>query len=143
MKKVFVLLLLLCLTYAVAITAYAEEVDLSGYDDGELLVLLNQIQTEVVTRHIEKTAQLTGGTYIGGKDIPAGSYILKSAGSDGEFGITSLRSVNDPVDDYPSKLYEFNRSEDKYTVYITIEDGDTLILPYSYALTISGGVIFK
>ena len=72
-----------------------------------------------------------------------GTYILATAGSEGEYGIVSLRSVNDPEDDYPSKLYEFKNGEDVYSVFITVEEGDTLILPFPYTLTISGGVMFK
>ncbi len=30
-----------------------------------------------------------------------------------------------------------------HSVFVTIEEGDTLILPFPYTLTISGGVIFK
>ena len=32
------------------------------------------------------------------------SYILATDGVEGDYGIVSLRSVNDPEDDYPSKL---------------------------------------
>lgn len=101
------------------------------------------VQSEIVTRKIEKTAHLTAGTYIGGRDIPVGTYILAAAGTEDEHGIVSLRSVNDPADDYPSKLYEHKRGGDVYSVFVTIEEGDTLILPFPYTLTISSGVMFK
>ena len=76
---------------------------------------LAALQSEIVARDIEKTAALTAGTYIGGRDIPAGDYILASAGEEGDAGIVSLRSVNDPEDEYPSKLYEFNFASEGYT----------------------------
>lgn len=143
MKKGFLLLLVLCLMIASISTTYAESVDLSNYDDSELLALLDQVQSEIVARHIEKVAQLPAGTYVGGKDIPAGTYVLTSNGNEKDSGIVSLRSVNDDPDRYPSKLYEFVKSVNNYTVYITMEDGDTLILPYAFTLTISGGVVFR
>ena len=99
--------------------------------------------TAAQTELDEKTAALTAGTYIGGRDIPAGDYILASAGEEGDAGIVSLRSVNDPEDEYPSKLYEFNFASEGYTVYITVEEGDELVVPYPYTLTVSAGVKFE
>lgn len=102
MKKLLVLILTVCLLTAPGAIAFAEEsTDLSGYSDSELLTLLAEVQAEIAARKIEKTANLTAGTYIGGRDIPVGNYILTAAGSEDEHGIVSLRSVNDPLDDYP------------------------------------------
>ena len=47
------------------------------------------------------------------------------------------------IDDYPSKLYEHKHGDDVYSVFVTIEEGDTLIIPFPYTLTISAGVMFK
>lgn len=44
---------------------------------------------------------------------------------------------------YPSKLYEHKHGDDVYSVFITIEEGDTLTMSFPYTLTISGGVLFK
>ena len=41
------------------------------------------------------------------------------------------------------KLVEYKDGDDSYSVFVTIEDGDTLILPFPYTLTISGGAKFK
>ena len=144
MKKTLALILTVCLLAAPMAFASAENTtDLSLLKDEQLVALLAEVQSEIVARHIEKTASLTAGTYIGGRDIPAGSYILSTAGTENEFGIVSLRSVNDPADSYPSKLYEFKHGDDRYSVFVTIEEGDTLILPFPYTLTISGGVLFQ
>lgn len=51
--------------------------------------------------------------------------------------------MNDPEDEYPSKLYEFNFASEGYTVYITVEEGDELVVPYPYTLTVSAGVKFE
>lgn len=144
MKKLLALIFLVfTLIVTPMLTIYAEEIDLSIYSDSELLTLLDQVQSEIVTRHIEKTAQLPTGTYVGGKDIPAGTYTLTAAGTEKDYGIVYLRSVNDAADDWPSKLYEFNKAEEYRSFYITIEEGDTLVLPFAYTLTISGGVLFR
>lgn len=143
MKKALATLLVICLMAAPIMTGLAESVDLSAFDDEQLLALLSQVQAEIVARRIEKTAELPAGTYVGGKDIPAGTYILASNGSEKDSGIVSLRASYDADNDWPSKLYEFTKSSEHYTVYLTIEDGDTLVLPYAFTLTISGGVVFK
>lgn len=143
MRKLLTALMVTCLIICPIVFAYAESLDLSGYNDAELLILLSRVQGEVVTRHIEMTANLTAGTYIGGRNIPVGSYILSTNGTENEHGIISLRSVNDPLDDYPSKLYKHNRGNDIYSVFVNIEEGDTLILPFPYTLTISGGLVFQ
>lgn len=144
MKKILVLILTACLLAVPAVFASAEDVtDLSSLNDEQLVALLAEAQSEIVARHIEKTASLPAGTYIGGRDVPAGSYVLATAGTEDEFGIVSLRSVNDPAEGYPSKLYELKDGDDSYSVFVTIEEGDTLILPFPYTLTISGGAKFK
>jgi len=144
MKKLLVLVLTVCMLVASSTVVNAEgTLDLTGYTDDALLALLAEVQGEIVSRKIEKTAHLTAGSYIGGRDIPVGTYILATAGTEDEHGIVSLRSVNDPADDYPSKLYEHKHGDDVYSVFVTIEEGDTLILPFPYTLTISGGVMFK
>ena len=144
MKKILALILMVCMLATSCTVVCAEEtLSLTGYTDEALLALLAEVQGEIVSRRIEKTAHLTSGTYIGGRDIPVGTYILATAGTEGEHGIISLRSVNDPMDDFPSKLYEHKLGNDVYSVFVTIEEGDTLILPFPYTLTISSGVTFK
>lgn len=142
MKRIIALLMLLCLGVVPA-CACAEGIELSAYSDAELIALLYQVQDEIVSRNIEKTAQLTGGIYVAGQDIPAGRYILSGAGTEDDSGIISLSSVNDPAGSTPSKLYDFILGEDAYTVAITLEEGDTLVLPYAFTLTISAGVVFR
>lgn len=61
-------------------TQLAEAPDFTAMSDDELIAQLAALQSEIVARDIEKTAALTAGTYIGGRDIPAGDYILASAG---------------------------------------------------------------
>lgn len=144
MKKTLVLFLIVCLLAVPVAFASAEDAaDLSSLNDEQLVALLAEVQSEIVARHIEKTASLTAGTYIGGRDIPAGSYVLATAGTKDDYGIVSLRSVNDPAEGYPSKLYEYKDGDDIYSVFVTIDEGDTLILPFPYTLTISGGLKFK
>ncbi|MGN1021451.1 MAG: hypothetical protein ACI4O7_13890 [Aristaeellaceae bacterium] len=144
MKNILALLLTACLLAAPMTFASAEAtVDLSCMEDEQLVALLAQVQREIVARHIGKTASLTAGTYIGGRDIPAGAYILSAAGTGEDRGILSLRSADDPADRYPSKLYEYRKGDESYSVFVTIGEGDTLAVPFPCTLTISCGIMFQ
>ena len=86
MKKTLVLFLIVCLLAVPVAFASAEDAaDLSSLNDEQLVALLAEVQSEIVARHIEKTASLTAGTYIGGRDIPAGSYVLATAGTKDDY----------------------------------------------------------
>lgn len=73
MKKILGILLAAVIALT-SLTALAEAIDFSGYNDAELIELLASVQQEIANRHIEKSASLPQGTYLVGKDIPAGSY---------------------------------------------------------------------
>lgn len=137
-------LVVLSLLLAFITPCFAETIDIANCTNEELLSLLDTVQREVAARHIEKTAQLPAGTFVGGKDIPVGSYVLSSAGREGQDGVVSLRPESScSENENKSKLYEFTTAAEAYVVYITVEEGDVLILPYPFRLTISAGIIFE
>ena len=74
MRKVMAILFVLVII-ACSSLSLAEGIDISTLSDDELVALMARVQEEIIARHIEGTANLAGGTYIVGKDIPAGSYI--------------------------------------------------------------------
>ena len=155
MRKLFTGFLTLCLILAAASALPAADaaaeteaeapeqiIDLSGYDDETLTALLEQVQTEIVDRGVERTAQIQIGTYVFGRDIPVGKYVLKTEGND-DSGYLALGAADDPEDEYPSKLYEYIRSDEAFEAYITGEEGDWLLTQIPCTLTISAGVQFK
>lgn len=121
----------------------AQLIDLSTYSDEEVVSVFELVQNEMIERKIEKSAVLEKGKYIGGKEIPVGSYILTKSADAGDSGIVWLRAASDPEDDYPSKLYEFVSGKDEASFFISVEEGDTLSLPFRVTLTISAGVKFQ
>lgn len=162
MKKAFILLLCMLLTVLPAMAEPAETpaaeatarptaeplvevIDLSGFDDATFCDLLNQLNHEIIARHIEKTALLPAGTYTGGRDIPVGEYVLNGTiiTEKRQSGAIMHRAAGESSDTAPSKMYEFVFSDEPVTYYITIEEGDTLTLPYPFDLTISAGIQFK
>lgn len=142
MKKLLIVLAAVCLLI-IPLCALAEAFDLSACSDSELLSLLEQVQAEVVSRHIQKTATLQAGTYVGGRDIPVGSYILTNVGDDDQDGYITLRSVNDAADARASKIHDYVSAEDGFSAFVNIEEGDTLKIPCPYTLTIYGGLVFQ
>lgn len=83
----FTLTILACFSFA-----SAEEVDLAKLSDDELVSLKGRIQGEMVARHIEGTATLSGGTYLAGKDIPAGSYVYTCLATGNDWGNVTIYS---------------------------------------------------
>ena len=138
----FVCLLAACLLLISG--ALADVPDISGLTDDEIVELLGKVNEELVGRGIAKSAELPAGKYTGGKDLPAGSYIITCKTDDNHHGIVWVSAAGDDLNEnYPSILYEhvsFN-SEEKYRV--TIEEGGILNLPFAATLTISSGLFFK
>jgi len=150
MKKLLVAVLAACMMIISVGAAWADSIDLSGYTNEEIIELQDKVQAEVLNRHIEKTAALPVGTYVAGKDIPVGSYIytvtvlnIEEYGDGFQFGIVYVRTPEDPEDEYPSKLYECVENTTAASYYITLDEGDKLVSPVAFTLTISSGVMFK
>ena len=159
MKKALIVLLSLCLMGTAIAAAPSEDeaaepeaasaeqiIDLSGYDDDTLVALLKQVQGEIVTRRIEKTAPLRAGTYIFGEDIPAGKYVLTRSDLAVDGGSVDMYSAADLEDTdfvWPSKLDAYVSDEEDFGAYIIAEDGDKLVIEFPCDLTISTGVTFQ
>ena len=125
-------------------SALADPVDLSSMSDDEIVSLLTRVNEELVARGIEKSAVLPAGKYVGGKDLPAGAYIITCKTDGNHHGIVWVSAAADDLNNqYPSILYEhvsFNMEEQ---FRVTIEDGGILNLPFSATIAISSGLFFK
>ena len=139
MAVLFVIAFMVCSSLSLA-----EGIDISTLSDDELVALLGQVQEEIVARHIEGTANLSSGTYIAGKDIPAGSYIYTCMASGNDWGNVTIYSekgegnqlfwevVSAPTDD-----------EQPESFFITLNEDDQLKSGVPFSLTIYTGVTFK
>ena len=125
-------------------SALADVPDITGLTDDEIVEMLSKINEEIVSRGIMKSAELPAGKYTGGRDLPAGSYIITCKTDDNHHGIVWVSAAADDLDNqYPSILYEhvsFN-SEEKFRVMI--ENGGILNLPFTATVTISACILFK
>ncbi len=145
MKKILVSVLAVCFVLsALSVLSFASDsdvIDLSGYDDEQIVELLKQVQEEIVSRKIEKTAKLPAADFIIGQDIPAGDYYLRKSDSASKGGNVSLGKPDAELGDH--KFFDYVKSDEQYEVYVRAEDGDLLHLEIPCDLTISVGVKFE
>ena len=143
MKKLFALLVTLLLM-AYAGSTLAEDVDLAGLSDDEIVALMGRVQEEIVARHIEGTATLAGGTYIAGKDIPIGSYVFTCLATGEDWGNVTIYSEKG---EGKQLLWEVvsapEEGEEPESFFITLNEDDQLKSGVPFSLTIYAGVTFK
>lgn len=143
MKKVmavlFALVIMVCSSFSIA-----EGIDISTLSDDELVALMARVQEEIVSRHIEGTANLAGGTYIVGKDIPAGSYIYTCLASGEDWGNVTIYSDKGEGDQlFWEVVAAPEDGEEPESFFITLNPDDQLKSGVPFSLTIYAGVMFK
>ena len=156
MKKV-AFLLVLAFTFSFVAYALAEEnlteeepttietpqvIDLSGFTDEEIKDLLKQLHNEIVARNIEVSADIIPGTYVCGKDFPAGSYIVTAKEGEDKKESVWVYSKDDVMnEDWPSILMEdLDKGE---SASFACDEGDYINATCACTLTISTGLKFE
>jgi len=124
--------------------ALADKVDLSSMSDDEIVALLTQVNNEVVSRGINKTATLPQGSYIGGKDLPVGKYIFVCKAKGDDWGNVTVKTDGG---DGKLVLWEVvsapKNGETPDDIFITLGEGDELNSGVPFTLTIMSGAVFK
>ena len=139
MDVVFALVIMTCSSFSMA-----EGIDISTLSDDELVALMARVQEEIVARHIEGTANLAGGTYIVGKDIPAGSYIYTCLASGEDWGNVTIYSEKGEGDQLFWEVVAAPEDGDEpESFFITLNPDDQLKSGVPFSLTIYAGVMFK
>ena len=139
MAVVFALVIMTCSSFSMA-----EGIDISTLSDDELVALMARVQEEIVARHIEGTANLAGGTYIVGKDIPAGSYIYTCLASGEDWGNVTIYSEKGEGDQLFWEVVSAPEDGDEpESFFITLNPDDQLKSGVPFSLTIYAGVMFK
>ena len=142
MKKNLIRILSVLFILCVLIPALAETLpDLSAYSDAQILELAEAVNREIVSRHIERTASVPAGTYIAGRDLPAGQYIFRSAARGDDWGSMTVYSMKDGRHD-DQKVWEIVSADDPCECLITLEEGDELKCAVPFELTVSTGIRF-
>ena len=139
MAVVFALVIMTCSSFSMA-----EGIDISTLSDDELVALMARVQEEIVARHIEGTANLAGGTYIVGKDIPAGSYIYTCLASGEDWGNVTIYLEKGEGDQLFWEVVAAPEDGDEpESFFITLNPDDQLKSGVPFSLTIYAGVMFK
>ena len=124
--------------------ALAENIDLSGLSDDELLALENRIQAEIVARRIEGVAALPAGAYIAGKDVPVGTYILTCLATGDDWGNITIRAdAGEGKQVFWEVVGAPDEGEAPESFFITLNEGDRLESAVPFSLTIYAGVRFE
>ena len=145
MKKI-IRIMAAALILTLNVNVWAAEIDLSGYDDAALVELMAQVQQEVAARNIEKTADLSAGTYIGGRDIPAGTYVWTCKAVGDDWGNITVYSLDEAGNHDKQKMWQVaaapEEGEEPETFMITINEGEELDSGIPFSLTIYAGAKF-
>lgn len=78
MKKILALMLLFCI--AIGNSAMAEIPDISNLTVDDLIELKNEVELQLYA--LNKTTVLDAGTYVVGRDIAPGTYVIREYSSD-------------------------------------------------------------
>lgn len=124
--------------------ASAEEVDLAKLSDDELVSLMGRIHEEIVARGIEATATLSGGAYLAGRDVPAGSYVYTCLAAGDDWGNMTIYSEGGEGEQLLWKVVSApEEGEEAESFFITLNEGDQLKSDVPFSLTIFAGITFK
>ena len=152
MRKLF--LIVLVVASLLVSCCYADEIvasiDFALYQDDELISMLEDIYAVLQDRNIQKAALVNEGTYICGKDFPAGGYdIFVPDDSESErvgINVYSAKCVDMIATTgayvYPDLVLDkFARKGEPY--HVNLSDGDKLELDERALLVIANPIIFK
>jgi hypothetical protein len=146
MKRLAALFLIMIMT-ALTVNVWADSLDLSAYDDTALVELLEQVQQEVTDRHIEKTAELQSGKYIGGRDVPSGTYIWTCMATGEDWGNVTVYTLDENGNHDKQSVWQVvsapENGEEQESFLITLNEGDELSSQVPFSLTIYTGPAFK
>lgn len=105
---------------------------------------MERVQEEIVARHIEKTATMRRGSYIAGRDIPAGSYVYTCMASGDDWGNVTVRSEEGAG---KQQLWHIlsapEDGEEAESFFLTLNTGDQLNSDVPFSLTIYAGMKFQ
>ena len=144
MKKVLGILLASVIALT-SLTALAEAIDFSDYNDTALIELLASVQQEIANRHIEKSASLPQGTYLVGKDIPAGSYdisVVYKGAMWMDVYIYSDAGSKDAKHDF-TVFSDGDYGDGTGSFHVDLAEGEVVKCTAPITLTISAGVMFR
>lgn len=144
MKKLCSILIAVLVAF-ISLTVLAEAEDLSSYNDATLIELLTSVQQEIANRHIDKTASLPQGTYLVGKDIPAGSYDI-SVVYKGSMWMDVFIYPNAESKDAKHDFTVFgdeNYGDGTGSFHVDLTEGEVLKCTAPITLTISAGIMIR
>ncbi len=130
MKKILCSLLVLSMTFAMLFSATAvadSGIDFSDYSLEELVSLRADLDNEIEKQLANLSTTLIPGTYVVGRDITAGSYLLLGLMDKGPNGYTPQALVAESEEDAEYSEYtEYNYMKNGDKWRISVEEGNVI-----------------
>lgn len=118
-------------------------IDLSSMTDEQIVSLLGQVNAEIVSRNIQKTATLPMGRYIVGQDFPAGRYLFTCIAADkNSYLIEVTEDLGKGDEVFCEYLYGMT-GDRPTTVMLTLSEGDLLTSEFAFTLTAGPVITFE
>ncbi len=141
LRRLFCLLLV---TLLMVPAALAETSALSSLTDDEILSLLKDVNNEIVSRKLNKTATLPKGAYVAGREIPVGSYIFTCLATGDDWGnLTVYADEGKGSQILWNVISAPDEGEEPDQVFISLNEGDELESGCPFSLTVMTGAIFQ
>jgi len=140
MKKLVSLMLTISLLFCCAVCV-SEGTDFKSYSDEQLLKLIFDAQQEAANRKLALSADLMGGQYIAGVDIPTGKYIFKCTYK-GDWW-ANMTVYTDKGNGRLKEWETITAEDGEFTLLLTLDENDCLSCDEPFTLTISTGIMFK
>lgn len=111
------LALFMVLVFGLSGVSLAENLDFSNMSTDELLEMRENIDSEIGSRVYDDVSIIYPGTYIVGRDLKAGSYLLTYMQDVGEYSYAEF-GVFDTEDNY-KEVYDYNSTNNfrEYSIY--------------------------
>lgn len=153
MKRLFIALFSFVIIVVLCVNCMAEsgnKIEFSSYEDADLLAMLDEIYGVLQERNIKRTAAVSAGMYICGRDFPAGGYDITVPENSEEGRVD--------IDVYSSALVEMMATTGMVAYpdlvsarvawtgkpfHVNLSDGDKLVIYEAALLVISNPLEFK
>ena len=146
MKRLISVLIIMTMVVSFSVMsapALALDLDLSALSDDELLELNTVLKQELVDRGLVKTSTIPAGRYIGGRDIPTGTYVIVLE--------SEIKYGNPYVILFPDDSYDKSSTQGSLSyaslkqgdsAFISIEAGNMLYVSHTMRISVFTGIDF-
>ena len=124
--RVLVFTLLFCFSF-VSLVLAESGTDYSNLSLDELISMRSALDTEIENRMVDLSTKLIPGTYVVGRDLKAGSYIVLGLMDEGPSGYTPQALISESAEnaEYSEYIdYQYMKTDVEW--HVTVVDGNVI-----------------